>query len=76
MTSFYVDNYLESFENEEEAIDRAKGLHEMLALGGFNLTKWKSTSRNSLEQLREFGLANPTVDFNFDELPIKKTLGV
>jgi len=35
-----------------------------------------STSRTILEQLRKFGLANPTVDLNFDELPIEKTLGV
>ena len=76
LTSFCVDNYLESFENEEEAIDRATGLREMLALCGFNLTKWMSTSRTILEQLRKFGLANPTVDLNFDELPIEKTLGV
>ena len=76
MTSFYVDNYLESCDTEEEAIDRAKGLREMLALGGFNLTKWMLTSRLILEQLREFGLANPTVDLNFDDLPIEKTLGV
>ena len=54
MTSFYVDNYLESFETEEEAINQAKGLREMLALGGFNLTKWMSTSGTILEQLREF----------------------
>ena len=47
-----------------------------MALGGFNLIKWMSTSRNILEQLREFGLANPLVDLNFDELPILKTLGV
>jgi len=76
MTSFYVDNYLESFETEEETITQAKGLREILALGGFNLTKWMSTSRTILEQLREFGLANPTVDLNFDELPMEETLGV
>ena len=52
MTSFYVDNYLESFETEEEAVNQAKGLREMLALGGFNFTKWMSTSRTILEQLR------------------------
>ena len=37
---------------------------------------WMSTSRKILEQLREFGLANPTIDLNFNELPIEKTLGV
>ena len=31
---------------------------------------------NTRTQLREFGLANPTVDLKFDELPIEKTLGV
>ena len=36
MTSFYVDKYLESFETEEEAIDREKGLREMSTLGGFS----------------------------------------
>ena len=64
------------FDSKVRRINQAKGLREMLALGGFNLTKWMSTSRTILEQLREFGLANPTVDLNFDELPIEKTLGV
>ena len=66
-TSFYVDNYLESFDSEQEAIDRARGLRKMLALGGFNLTKWITTSRTMLNELSAFGLASPTIDFDFDE---------
>ncbi|XP_057377898.1 uncharacterized protein LOC130699710 [Daphnia carinata] len=38
-TSFYVDNYLDSFNSEEEAIKRARQLKKLLQLGGFNLTK-------------------------------------
>ena len=76
MTSFYVDNYLESLETEEEAIDRAKGLRGLC----WNLADSTSPSGCRLletaEQLREFGLANPTVDLNFDELPTEKTLSV
>ena len=75
-TSFYVDNYLESFDSKQEAIDRARGLRKMLALGGFNLTKWITTSRTMLNELSAFGLASPTIDLDFDELPTEQTLGV
>ncbi|XP_057366727.1 uncharacterized protein LOC130687571 [Daphnia carinata] len=75
-TSFYVDNYLDSFESEDEAIKRARQLKELLQLGGFNLTKWSSSSRKVLAALKPLGLANPKLDLDLDKLPMDRALGI
>ena len=36
---FYVDNYMDSLESEDEVVKRARDMRSLLALGGFNLTK-------------------------------------
>lgn len=74
--SFYVDNYLDSFDSEDEVIKRARQMKNLLDLGGFNLTKWTSSSRNVMTALREYGLASPTLNLDLDKLPIERTLGV
>ncbi|KZR98304.1 Uncharacterized protein APZ42_006342 [Daphnia magna] len=51
-------------------------MKKLLQLGGFNLTKWTSSSRKVISALREFGLASPTLDLDLEKLPIKRTLGV
>ncbi|XP_059352987.1 uncharacterized protein LOC130690708 [Daphnia carinata] len=75
-TSFYVDNYLDSFESEDEAIKRARQLKELLQLGGFNLTKWSSSSRKVLTAIKPLGLANPKLDLDLDKLPMDRALGI
>ncbi|XP_057380666.1 uncharacterized protein LOC130703063 [Daphnia carinata] len=75
-TSFYVDNYLDSFRSEEEAIKRARQLKELLQLGGFNLTKCSSSSRRVLAALKPLGLANPKLDLDLDKLPMDRALGI
>ena len=42
MLCFYVDDYLDSFRTIKEAREMKKDLTEALALGGFELVKWKS----------------------------------
>ena len=37
---FYMDDYLQSFESDESAVERCKNLVELLKRGGFNLTKF------------------------------------
>ncbi|KAI9552216.1 hypothetical protein GHT06_022559 [Daphnia sinensis] len=41
-------------------------MKKLLQLGGFNLTKWTSSSRK----------ASPTLDLDLEKLPIGRTLGV
>ncbi|XP_045032619.1 uncharacterized protein LOC116928696 [Daphnia magna] len=73
--TFYVDNYLDSFDSKDEVVKRARQMKSLLQLGGFNLTKLTSSSRNVMAALREFGLA-PTLNLDLDKLPVERTLGV
>ena len=63
-----------SLTSEEDATDTARKLREVLASGGFNLTKWSSNSRNFLAglspELRATG-ANPD-----DKLTLQRVLGL
>jgi ribonuclease HI/transposase InsO family protein len=76
LTSFYVDNYWESFPTEDEAIRVSRDLKALLAKGGFNLTKWTSNSKPVLVELKELGLANPSSDLELEKLDIERTLGL
>ncbi|XP_057366139.2 uncharacterized protein LOC130687001 [Daphnia carinata] len=74
--NFYVENYLDSFDSEDMVIKRSRQMKSLLQLGGFNLTKWTSSSRTVIAVLREFGLASPTLDLDLEKLPVERTLGV
>ena len=74
--AFYVDNYLDSFDTDDEVVQQARQLKSLLQLGGFNLTKWMSSKKDILSELKPFGLALPTLDLDLDKLPIERTLGV
>ena len=49
--SFYVDDFLSGARNCEEAIKLVKNMREIMEMGGFNLTKWKSTSAKVMESI-------------------------
>ncbi|XP_057366140.1 uncharacterized protein LOC130687002 [Daphnia carinata] len=74
--NFYVDNYLNSFDSEDEVIKPSRQMKSLLQLDGFNLTKWTSSSKTVIAALREFGLASPTLDLDLENLPVERTLGV
>ena len=74
--NFFVDNCLKSVREEDEAIKLAKDLRELLALGGFKLTKWLSNSRKVIESLPEGEQAAQVKDLDFDKTPIERALGV
>jgi hypothetical protein len=76
LNNFYVDNFLDSVDSEEEAIQRQKNLTALLKLGGFNLTKWLSSSRTVLSKISPESRSKPQLDITFDELPTEKTLGL
>ena len=48
LKDFYVDDVLKSFADSEHAVQFSKQLQELLARGGFELTKWISNSRSVL----------------------------
>ena len=74
--NFYVDNCLKSVGQEDEAVKLAKELIDLLALGGFKLTKWLSNSKKVVEALPESERAPQIKDLDFDKIPIERALGV
>ena len=53
LKSFYVDDCLTGADSEETAIDLIKNLRALLALGGFKLTKWFSSSDRVMSSVPE-----------------------
>ena len=74
--NFYVDDCLKSVKSDDEAVRMASQLRELLARGGFRLTKWNSTSRKLIESLPESERAEKIKDLNFDKLSVERVLGV
>ena len=76
--NFYVDDYLKSVESHEKAISSVDQLRNLLARGGFNLTKWVSNSRTVLKtiprQHRASGVQD--LDLGSEIRPVERALGV
>ena len=70
--NFYMGDLLKSVCDETTAVQMFREM--TLARGGFRLTKWISFSREVLSQIPPQEKASPSVDLNFDELPIERTL--
>lgn len=73
--NFYVDDCLKSVETEDEAIETSSQLCQLLTLGGFNLTKWISNSRNVIESVPGAKRAE-TVKVLDQNLPVDRALGM
>ena len=78
LNAFYVDDMLDSFATEEEAIHVSESIQETLAEGGFRLTKWHSNNRRVIEAFPEEERAKDLkeIDSNVDTLPTDRALGV
>lgn len=74
--NFYVDDCLKSVSEEDEAVKLAKQLRELLARGGFKLTKWLSNSRKVIESLPESERASLLKNLDFDSWSVERALGV
>ena len=76
--NFYVDDYLRSVESYEKAISSVDQLRNLLALGGFNLTRLVSNSRAVLktipQQLRPSGVQD--LNLGTEILPVERALGL
>ena len=76
--AFYVDDMLKSFPSVSEALEVCKDTKDMLATGGFNLTKWVSNSRTVIESMPEQDRSKEikNLDLEQDNLPEERVLGV
>lgn len=78
LKDFYIDDLHKSFADSECAVQVSKQLQELLARGGFELTKWISNSRSVLSAFRVEERA-PTIkslDLKSESLPIDRALGI
>ena len=60
---FYIDDMLQSVEDEDQGIQLIEELTTILAKGGFHLTKWVSNSKKILEAIPEDKLAKSVKSF-------------
>ena len=74
--NFYVDDCLKSVGSDEKAISLASDLRELLAKGGFRLTKWVSNSTRIVASMPESERARSVKDLCFEEPSIERALGV
>ena len=74
--NFYVDDCLKSVGTTDKAVEVARKTRELLARGGFNLTKWISNKKEVIEAIPEVHRAKSVVELKLDRLPVERTLGV
>ena len=76
--SFYVDDLLKAVKDADEAIMMQKQLTDLLARGGFHLTKWVSNSRYVLDAIPEDERSKElkNVHLEDDKLPTERALGL
>jgi hypothetical protein len=79
LENFYVDDCLVSIVDEQSACQLVTQLCELLAKGGFRLTKWLSNSRTVLATIPETERAKLVRTIDLDHgasMPIERALGV
>ena len=74
--NFYVDDCLKSTNSDEKAIQLVNELRELLAKGGFRLTKWVSNSKDVMNALPESERSASVKDLDFSEPHLERALGV
>ena len=76
--SFYVDDMMSSFANNDEAITTVKKVSDVLDTCGFDLTSFASNSKEVLNTLPKEKLSKSleNIEINRQELPEERTLGI
>ena len=76
--NFYVDDFLASQENDNQAVSLIHDTREMCKFGGFNLTKWASNSSSVLASIpvEDRSTEVKLLDLKQDILPSQRALGV
>ena len=70
MEKFYMDDYLDSFNDVSKAIYTAHSVIKMLSSGGFYLTKWISNSSFILRSRPTSDISFKIVDLDFNGIPV------
>ena len=73
--NFYVDDCLKSVATVPEAFRLADQLGQLLAKGGFHLTKWVSNSREVLEGIPPGERVLSIANLDLEDVPIDRALG-
>jgi hypothetical protein len=74
--NMYVDDLMKSTNTTQKAVNLVDQLRELLARGGFRLTKWCSNDREVLAAIPESERAKSVANFEIEHLPTESTLGV
>lgn len=76
--NFYVDDCLKSTVDGDTTVSLCTNLRNMLAKGGFRLTKWSSNSWKVVNAIPEDERAQgfQDLDLNTDSLPMERALGI
>lgn len=73
--NFYIDDCLKSVASVLEATRLVFHLTDLLARGGFHLTKWISNHREVLEAIPSSARAPSVANLDLEDLPIDRVLG-
>ena len=76
LKSFYVDDCLAGADSEAAAVDLVKSLRALLAMGGFKLTKWLSTSEKVMSSIPEDKKARAARSTMPSTAPQQRVLGI
>ncbi|XP_045023699.1 uncharacterized protein LOC116925000 [Daphnia magna] len=74
--NFYSDNFCDSFETEQEALNFAKDVTESLASGGFALTGFASSSLRVINSIPAHLRSTPIADLNPNASPVDFIFGM
>ena len=76
LRNFYVDDYLSSVESVEQAVEITKNVIAICANGGFQLTKWVSTSDQVLKAASATDGITAEIDLDLNDDPSSRVLGI
>ena len=76
LKNFYVDDCLKSVATTDEAVKLAGDLRDLLAKGGFRLTKWLSNDKEVLKSIPESERATSVKTLDFSDILTERALGV
>ena len=74
--NMHVDGLMKSVSSPEIALSLSTQLRELLAKGGFRLTKWLSNDRNVLAGIPESERASSVINLDLENFPTACALGL
>ena len=74
--NFYVDDCLKSVEDDQQARRLVNQLRQLLAKGGFRLTKWISNAYDVIQSVPVSERAGSVKELDLENLPIERALGI